>query len=291
MNKGPTLLFSMLFTNKLLAALRQHWPHYLAEAAGIAFFVACSGLLAMLIKYPGSPVHQALPDNELLRRGLIGLGVCCVLVLIVYSPWGKRSGAHINPAVTLAFWQLGKIKPADALWYVLAQVAGAIGAAQVLKHVCGDWYAHPTIKYNVTQPAGPTLLAALVAFGAEFLMAFLLMQVTLYCLHSARLKEWTGWLLGALLALYVTFEAPLSGMSVNPARTLGTAVAAGRYEALWVYWLAPPLAMWLATVAFRRFHHGQPLECAILAGCAPAAFSSHAPAQEEPPQYPDEQAA
>ena len=280
----------MPFSTKLLAALRQHWPHYLAEAAGIAFFVSCSGLLAMLMEHPSSPVRQALPDNELLRRALIGLGVCFVQVLIVYSPWGKRSGAHINPAVTLAFWQLGKIKPADALWYVLAQLAGAIGAAQVLKHVFGPLYAHPAVKYTVTQPALPSLPDTLVAFGAEFLISALLMLVALKARHSTRLKEWTGWLLGAMLGLYVTFEAPLSGMSMNPARTLGTAVAAGSYEALWVYWLAPPLAMWLATVAFRRFHQGQPLACAILVGCAASPVSPHAQ-EEEPPQYPDEKAA
>jgi len=269
--------------NRFLLAWRRHWPYYLAEAGGIAFFVGCSGLLTMLIEHPASPVHQALPDSKLLRRALIGLGVCLVLVLIVYNPWGKRSGAHINPAVTLAFWQLGKIKPADAVWYVLAQVVGAIAAGQLLKHLFGSLYAHPAVKYTVTQPADSTPQAALVAFGAEFFISFLMMLVALYFLHSAGLKKWTGWALGALLGLYVTFEAPLSGMSVNPARTLGTAVAAESYQALWVYWTAPPLAMWLATVAFLRIHHGQPLGCAILAGCAPAAASPH---EEEPPEYP-----
>ena len=271
----------------LLAAFRRHWPHYLAEAAGIAFFVCCSGLLTMLMEHPASPVHRALPDSALLRRGLVGLGVCLGLVLIIYSPWGKRSGAHINPAVTLAFWQLGKIKPADALWYVLAQLAGAVGAAQLLKHVFGKLYAHPAVNYTVTEPASTTMQAALVAFGAEFIISLLIMMVTLRALHSARLKEWTGWLLGTLLALYVTFESPLSGMSLNPARTLGTAVAAGSYQGLWVYGLAPPLAMWLATVAVRRFHHGQPLACAVLAGGAASPVSPHA-SSEEPPHSPTE---
>lgn len=280
----------MPLVHRLLFAWRRHWPHYLAEAAGIAFFVGCSGLLTMLMEHPASPVRRALPDSELLRRALIGAGVCLVLVLIVYSPWGKRSGAHINPAVTLAFWQLGKIKPADALWYVLAQVAGAIGAAQLLKYLFGKLYAHPAVSYTVTEPTAPTQQAALVAFAAEFFISLLLMLVALKALHSTRLKEWTGWLQGALLGLYVTFETPFSGMSLNPARTLGTAVAADSYRGLWVYWLAPPLAMWLATVVFLRFHHGQSLECAILAGCAPVAASPHVQ-EVEPPHYPAEKAA
>ena len=275
------------FALRLVAFLRLNWPHFVAEALGLGFFVGCAGPLAMLVEHPASAVHRALPDSEVLRRAVVGVGLGLVLVLIVYSPWGKRSGAHINPAVTLAFWQLGKIRSADAMWYVLAQVAGALGAAQLLKGLFGDLYAHPAVKYTVAQPAAPTLPSELVAFAAEFVMSLLMMLVALAALHSARLKEWTGWLLGALLAGYVVVEAPLSGMSLNPARTLGTAVAAGSYRGLWVYGLAPPLAMWLATVAFLRFHHGQPLECAILAGCAPAPASPHAP-EEEPPQFPAE---
>jgi aquaporin Z len=276
---------------QLLGAFRRHWPHYVAEAMGLAFFVGCAGSLTMLVEHPASVVHQALPDSAVLRRAVVGAGLCLVLVVIIYSPWGKRSGAHINPAVTLAFWQLGKIRAADALWYVVAQLAGALGAAQALKYLFGYWYAHPTVKYTVTQPASPEPGDTLVAFAAEFVISFLLMLVALMALHSARLKKWTGWLVGALLALYVVVEAPLSGMSLNPARTLGTAVAAGRYQGLWLYWLAPPLAMWLATVAFLRFHHGQPIECAILAGCAPAPGSPHARAgkgQTEPPRFPAE---
>lgn len=281
----------MSFAPRLLVALRRHWTHYGAEALGLAFFVSCAGLLTMLVEHPASAVHRALPDSEVLRRAVVGAGLGLVLVVIIYCPWGKRSGAHINPAVTLAFWQLGKIRAADALWYVVAQLAGALAAAQTLKYLFGDWYAHPAVKYTVTQPASAAPRAVLVAFAAEFVICFLMMLLTLVALHSARLKKWTGWLLGALLALYVVVETPLSGMSLNPARTLGTAVAAGRYQGLWVYWVAPPLAMWLATVTFLRFHHGQPLECAILAGCAPGPVSPHGQTgkdEAEPPRFPAE---
>ncbi len=252
----------MLLLNHLLSAWRRHWPHYVAEALGVSFFVGCSGLLTMLVEHPASPVHQALPDSALLRRAVLGPAVGLVLVLIVYSPWGKRSGAHINPAVTLAFWQLGKIRAADAAWYVLAQVAGALATAQLLKYGFGPLYSHPAVNYTVTQPPAPTLPGTAVAFAAEFVISFLMMTTALAALHSARLKPRAGWLLGALLAVFVCFETPLSGMSLNPARTLGTAVAAGCYHGLWLYWLAPGLAMWLATVLFRRYHHGRPGDAA-----------------------------
>lgn len=268
---------------RLLAALRRHWRHYAAEAAGIAFFVVCAGLLTVLIEHPASPVAHLMPATPLLRRALLGVGMVLVIVSIVYSPWGKRSGAHINPAVTLAFWHLGKLRTPDALWYVLAQVAGAATAASLMRAGLGHWYAHPAVKFTVTEPKH----GAMLGFAGEFVISFILMLVLLAALHSRRWKTRAGWLLGALLALYITFEAPLSGMSLNPARSLGTALAAGHYEGLWLYFVAPPLAMWLATVLFRRYYHGEALECAILAGCSPGPSSPHTPG-EQPPVYPEE---
>ena len=275
------------FPRQLARAWQRHWPHYVAEAAGIGFFVACAGLLTVLLEHPASPLAAVVPASKLLRRAWLGAGMVLVVAAIVYSPWGKRSGAHINPAVTLAFWQLGKVRAADAVWYVLAQFTGAVVVALLLLLALGpQWYGHPSVEYTVTQP-DPALGGWPVALGAEFGISFVMMMVLLVALHSAKLKAWAGWLLGLLLALYITFEAPLSGMSLNPARSLGTAVAAGNYSGLWLYFLAPPLAMWLATVVFRRFYHGEDLECAILAGCAPTPSSPHSPG-EEPPQYPDE---
>ncbi|MBT9392033.1 aquaporin [Hymenobacter sp. NST-14] len=275
------------FWRRLVRAGRRHWPHYLAEAAGLGFFVVCAGLLTVLLEHPASPLAAVVPASALLRRAWLGAGMVLVVVAIVYSPWGQRSGAHINPAVTLAFWQLGKVSATDALWYVLAQFAGGVAAALLLQLSLGThWYGHPAVAHTLTQP-DPARGGWPVALGAEFVISFIMMMVLLLALHSARLKSFTGWLLGLLLAVYITFEAPLSGMSLNPARSLGTAVAAGSYTGLWVYFLAPPLAMWLATVVFRYFHHGEDLAGAILAGCDPAPVSPHAPGQE-PPHYPDE---
>ncbi|HEX8425590.1 MAG TPA: aquaporin [Hymenobacter sp.] len=275
----------MTFTGRMAAAWRRHWSHYVAEAFGLAFFISCASLLTVLLEHPASPVRQALPDSTL-RRGLLGMAMLLVVVAIVYNPWGKRSGAHINPAVTLAFWQLGKMRLPDALWYVLAQVVGAILAAQLMALVLGPLYAHPAVKYAVTEPM-PKPGGEALAFAAEFVISFILMLVMLGCLHSSKLKKLTGWLLGALIALYILFESPYSGMSLNPARSLGTALAARSYHGLWLYWVAPPLAMWLATVLFRHFYHGEALDCAVLAGCGPGTTSPHSP-EAEPPQYPDE---
>ncbi|PJJ53025.1 MIP/aquaporin family protein [Hymenobacter chitinivorans] len=272
----------MALLSEMRRAGRRHWPHYAAEAAGIGFFMLCGTLLTILFEHPESPAYQALAGQDLLRRAGIGVGMGLVIVVLVYNPWGKKSGAHINPAVTLAFWQLGKIRRADALWYILAQLAGALLMGQLLKLTLGQYFAHPAVNYMVTEPKKH---GQLVAFGAEFVISFILMVVMLLALHHERLKKSTGWLIGGLLLLYITFESPLSSMSLNPARTLGSAVAAQSYTGLWLYWVAPIGAMLLATVFFNKVYKGQDLACAILAGCAAAPNTPHA---TEPPVYPQE---
>lgn len=109
----------------MVRALRTHWPEYLMEAAGLAAFMVSAGLFATLLEDPESPAHQALA-SPLLRRALMGLAMGLTAVAIIYSPWGKQSGAHLNPALTLTFWRLGKVAPADACGYVAAQFLGSM---------------------------------------------------------------------------------------------------------------------------------------------------------------------
>ena len=241
---------------EMSSALRRHWQHYLAEAAGLAFFVTCGSLFTLTLEHPASPVHQFLVAqgvSETLRRIPLGFGMGLVLVVLAYNPWGKRSGAHINPAVTLAFWQLGKINRADALWYGLAQAAGGIGAMLLLRMPLAPYYAHPRIHFITTQP-GPG--EAGLAFAAEFGISFGLMAVLLLALHSERLHKAVGWLLGALLMGYIIWVTPYSGMSINPFRSLAAAVAARDFSGLWVCLLAPTAAMWLVAVLFLRYYRG-----------------------------------
>ncbi|RAK63155.1 MIP/aquaporin family protein [Hymenobacter edaphi] len=272
----------MALVASLQSALRRHWPYYLTEALGVAVFLACTSVSSVLIHHPDLPLRAWLGESELLRRGVLAGVVVLVVAGLTYSPWGQRSGAHINPAVTLAFWHLGSLRGADAFWYVLAQCAGGVAAGPLLSRALQRWYPHPDVNFNLTVP-GPA--GAGVALLAEAAISAGLMWVLLYALHTERLRRFAGWLVAALLALYVTFEAPLSGMSLNPARSLGAAVGAGRYEHLWIYWLAPIAAMWLAAVLFQRVYQGAPLACAVLAGCATR--PEHGPYATEPPRFPD----
>lgn len=228
--------------DSVLGTLGRHWPEYLMEAAGLAFFVVSASTLTTLLEYPGSPVHQAIA-SKLGRRVVLGLGMGAVIAAVVYSPWGKRSGAHINPAVTWAFYRLGKIRGTDAAFYTIAQFGGALIAVQGMGLVIGAPYRHALIDHVMTKPgpAGP-----LPAFLAEFVISFVLMLVVLLAVNSARLEKLAGLFAGVLIAVYLVLETPLSGMSLNPARTFGSAFAARHWADLWLYFVAPTAAMLLA---------------------------------------------
>ncbi|MGI4735603.1 MAG: MIP/aquaporin family protein [Janthinobacterium lividum] len=197
-----------------------------------------------------------------------------VLVVLTYNPWGKRSGAHINPAVTLAFWQLGKIQGPDGCWYPLAQAVGGIGAMLLLRSWLFPYYAHPLIHFLTTKP-GPG--GAGLAFAAEFSISFGLMALLLFALHSATLKKATGWPVGALLGGYIVWESPISGMSLNPFRSLAAVIIADDFTSLWVYLLAPTAAMWLAAVLFQRRYLSGKLKSTQLRPPFPSAAPPHYP--------------
>ena len=117
----------------LLDTFRRHWPHYLAEAAGLAFFMASASLVTTLLR---SPFAHAIKE-PFLQLVALGLPMGCVIALIIYSPWGKKSGAHINPAVTLVFWRMGKISAIDAGFYILFQFAGGAITIQLMGLILG----------------------------------------------------------------------------------------------------------------------------------------------------------
>lgn len=180
---------------------------------------------------------------------------------IIYSPWGRRSGAHINPSVTLTYFRLGKIAPRDAAAYVAAQfVGGAVGLG-LAALLLGDALGHASVGYVATRPGAYGLATA---FAAEVAISFGLMSLVLWASNHPRLERFTGALAGCLVAAYITFEAPLSGMSMNPARTFASALAGGDFSSVWIYFTAPPLGMLAAAEAYCRVLGKGAVECAKL---------------------------
>lgn len=241
-----------------VAALREHWPEYLIEAWALGTFMICAGAFSTLLGYPGSRWVKALHSEDL-RRALIGIAMGMTAVALIYSPWGKRSGAHMNPAVTLTFLRLGKIARWDAAFYVCAQFAGGLLGVLLSAAVLHDAFTAPPVRYVATLPGS---LGAVGAFAAEFVISALLMAVILLVSNSSRHARFTGFCAGAMVALYIAVEAPLSGMSMNPARSFASAFPGGLWQGLWVYFTAPVLGM-QAAAAWYLASHGT---CAV--GCA-----------------------
>jgi aquaporin Z len=229
---------------------KQHWREYLMEAAELGLFMLSACLFVALIEYPGSPVPQIIAD-PLLRRMLIGIAMGITAVLIVYSPLGQQSGAHFNPAVTLTFLRLGKIAPWDALFYILAQFAGAVlGMALAVALLGAALISSPAVNYVATLPGEAGISSA---FIAEIIISFGLMLMVLIVSNITQLNRYTALFVGALVAFYITFEAPISGMSMNPARSFGSAVYGQIWTAMWIYFIAPPIGMLLAAEVYLQF--------------------------------------
>ncbi len=241
------------------SALRNHWPEYGIEALGLGLFMMAAVGGSVLLEHPASPLHGALPD-PFVRRALMGVAMGATAVALVYSPLGQRSGAHFNPAFTFTYFRLGKVAPADALFYALAQFAGAVAGVALIGTLLGALAAHPVVRFAATLPSAPVWKA----FAAEVAISFGLMATVLVASNTPALERFTGILCGALIALYITFEAPLSGMSMNPARSLGSAANAGVFASLWIYFVAPPAGMLLAAELFVRVRGARAVHCAKL---------------------------
>lgn len=225
--------------NTAQAALRAHWPEYLMEAGLLGAFMVSACVFGALYEFPHSPVREWI-TSKLLRRMLMGASMGLTAIAIIYSPWGKQSGAHINPSVTFTFFRLGKIKGWDALFYTASQFAGAALGVMLVALFLGKQLADPAVRYVVTVP-GPE--GPWVALGAEFVIAFVMMSTVLHFSNHHRLDRYTGLFAGLLVATYITLEAPFSGMSMNPARTFGSGFTAEIWSGLWIYLTAPPLGM------------------------------------------------
>ena len=163
--------------------------------------------------------------------------------------------------MTLAFFRLGKMELWDAVFYCVAQFVGATAGVVIATFLLLGAPGNPTIRYAATLPG---IYGAGVAFAAEVVISFVLMLIVLVASNHDVASRYTPYFVGALYAIFITLETPLSGMSMNPARTFGSAVPGRYWHALWLYFAAPTSGMLVAAECFVRMRGGVGPYCAKL---------------------------
>src|SRR5215468_135706 len=248
------------WTKGAISAATKHWPEYLIEAACLGLFMVSACSFTVLLEHPASAIRQRL-SSALVRRLLAGIAMGVTAVALIYSPWGKQSGAHLNPSVTLTFLRLGKVEPWDAGFYVIAQFIGGTLGVLLSGLIWGHAIAEQNVRYAATLPGAR---GTGVAFVAEMGISFLMMTMVLNVSNSAQIARFTGVLAGALVATYITFESPLSGMSMSPARSFASAAPGRLWNSLWIYFTAPPLGMMFAAQLYVWLRGKDAVLCAKL---------------------------
>jgi aquaporin Z len=221
---------------------------YIDEALGLGLFMISACFVDALIEYPGLPFKHIIAF-PLVRRFIVGLAMGLTALFIFTSKFGKQSGAYINPAVTIIRYRLGDIKSFDALFYIVFQLIGGSLGVYVVTLFFPVWMKDPSINYVITIPGKAGIL---IAFILEFLISFLLICVVLFMSIKKQWDNYTPYAVSFLITLFITFEAPYSGMSMNPARTFASAIIAGQWKSFWLYCTAPLLGMLAGEYLYRK---------------------------------------
>jgi aquaporin Z len=224
-----------------------HWRIWFAEAVGTAALVLGALSAVAFVLGDGSPVGSVVTSESarLLITGVLVGGCVC---LVVVSPVGRLSGAHINPAVTLAFGVVGRVSVREVVGYLVAQLAGALAGASAFRILWGSIAL--SVDGGVTHPTVETPIAIAVEAG----MTALLLAMIFLFLSREQLMRWTPLMLWALVGALVWQGSPYTGTSLNPARSAGPAVAFSDFADLWLYLVAPALGALVIAGIWRRRH-------------------------------------
>ncbi|MDW7774475.1 MAG: MIP/aquaporin family protein [Desulfobulbaceae bacterium] len=216
--------------------------YYLSEAIG-TFVMMFLGISAIAFNFATEFMTEVLP-SERMRLLLTGIMFAGGATLVIYSPVGRISGAHLNPAVSLAFFLQKKIGIKDTAVFMVVQCLGSMTAAFLVLFLWGNHAKQ--IKMGMTLPG--TGQNILFVFLVEIFITFLLIISLFFFLHRKSLTRYTGLALGILVASLVFLTANISGTSLNPARSLGPAIAAVNFSFLWIYLTAPFVGSILAVL-------------------------------------------
>ena len=230
----------------LAEAICAHWREYLMEGTELGFLMLSTCFFGTLLYGNDSPLND-LSLSRGIRSLLMGTAIATTTFLIIRSPFGRRSGAHFNPAVTLAFLWLRRIHRWDAICYVVAHFLGAVVGVMIAHLFLGERLSSAPVRYLVTLPG---TYGRPIAFIAEFVLSGLLMGIVLYSSNHRQLARFSPLLVALLTIFYFALGSSISGFSVNPARTFSSALFAWIWQSIWIYLSAPCLGMLMSAAIY-----------------------------------------
>ena len=236
-------------------AFKKNWKLYCSEALGLAIFMISACFFGAMLE-GNTSWHLALP-NSFLRLVITGILMGLTALFIFYSPLTSPSGSHINPAVTITFLRLRRIRSWDALFYILFQILGGTLAVYLMAWILKSPLTAAPVNYAATVPGR----GVLYAFIMEFVIAFLMMTMILFTSTREGLKKYTRLIAGCFVCLYVWIAGPVSGFGMNPARSIASALPSHTWTAFWIYSLVPIVSMLSAAEFFlfiSRSKHAKP---------------------------------
>ncbi len=240
----------------MINALKANWKLYIIEAWALGMFMISACVCTILIEHPDFHISTFLVP-PFWRRLLSGIAMGITAILLIYSKWGKHSGAHMNPAVTLANLHLDRMQWPDTIWYIISQIIGASCSVAFIYILLPTYVSSNEVNFVVTTPG---IYGVAIAFIAEMLMAAILFAIVLLVSNSSKAK-YTGYIAGLMVCCFIWFEAPLSGMSINPARSFGSALNAGVWSSFWIYIIAPIAGMQISAWLYRKKYLQTKGEC------------------------------
>jgi aquaporin Z len=219
------------------------WALFASELIGTALLVLVGLSVVIFMFGTGTPMARLIPSEDL-RRLITGFLFGTTGACIALSPVGKVSGAHINPAVTLGFRLMGRLDSVTTFGYVVAQLIGAVvGSLPLL--FWGEM--GESVAFGATLPGSGINLSTV--FVGEMITTFTMIALLAVFLGFREIRPFTPAIFPPLYAIMVWAEAPISGTSTNPARSLGPSVISGQWQGWWMYWIGPLTGMLLAMVA------------------------------------------
>ena len=230
------------------------------EAVELGLLMICICLSGALVYSEDSPLRHlslSLTAKSFLMGGIVAVST----FLIIRSKFGRRTGAHLNPAVTLAYLWLDRIHRWDAVSYVIAQFAGGLLGVFLAYGILGHHLSAPPVNYVVTLPGeyGRT-----IAFVAEFFLSALLMGIVLFATNHRSLTRFNPLMVALITVFYYVLGPSISGFSVNPARSFSSAFFAWIWHGIWIYFAAPSLGMLGAAAIYLRSMGPSSVYCAKL---------------------------